>query len=85
MRFNSQSKGLIHQVVYTEVDKYYFFPERLRIAEIMDFSVGSKLLRPDAECSISAIQAALEKVVFVNISIYYLLGKIFFFLKDRLS
>ena len=47
------------------------FPERLRIAEIMDFSVGWKPLRPDAECSISAIQAALEKVVFVNYSIYY--------------
>ena len=37
----------------------------------MDFSVGSKPLRPDTECSISAIQAALEKVVFVNYSIYY--------------
>ena len=37
----------------------------------MDFSVGSKPLRPDAECSISAIKAALEKVVFVNYNIYY--------------
>ena len=38
----------------------------------MDFSVGSKPLRPDAECSILAIQAVLEKVVFVNYTIYYL-------------
>ena len=37
----------------------------------MDFSVGSKPLRPDAECIISAIQASQKKVVFVNFSIYY--------------
>ena len=37
----------------------------------LDFSVGSKPLRPDAEWSISAIQACQEKVVFVNYSIYY--------------
>ena len=37
----------------------------------MDFSVGSKPLRPDAECIISAIQAYQEKVVVVNFSIYY--------------
>ena len=37
----------------------------------MNFSVGSKPLRPDAECIISAIQASQEKVVFVILSIYY--------------
>ena len=41
------------------------------IAEILDFSVGSKPLRPDAEWSISAIQAYQEKVVFVRLYIYY--------------
>ena len=36
----------------------------------MDFSVGSKPLRPD-ERIISAIQVSQEKVVFVILSIYY--------------
>ena len=49
----------------------------------MDFSVGSKPLRPDAECSISAIQASLEKVVFVNYSIYYSESKLSFCNKVR--
>ena len=40
--------------------------ERLRIAEIIDFSDGSKPLRPDAELSISATQAAQKKWYSLN-------------------